>query len=183
MFPFEIFAGYDLKDVSQSFSFQKDEHLDGIIADHQSFSIVLSGIVILFWENEDGNRTIIDFRSAGEILRPVIEITERVVGKIYALAYTSVEVMVLDRKFMCECALENDEIDSYFYANLTNDINSTFQQLKLLKVANLEKRYEIFLNKYQHIYNEISDEMIANYLGVHYTTLSRMKARFWNRKK
>jgi CRP-like cAMP-binding protein len=66
---------------------------------------------------------------------------------------------------------------------LEEDIGSTYRQLRLLKEADVEKRYQIFLKEYKHVYNEISDRMIASFLGVHYTTLSRVKARLLEKSK
>lgn len=182
-FPFKIFEGYDLKKASDRTSFRKDEFLTEEVMLHKNVSLITSGIVILFWKKEDGTRTIIDFKSTGDVLRPAVEVSENKIGKIYAQAHTDVEVTLLDRKFLCSCTTESVPITDFFLGVLINDISSTYRQLKLLKVADLKERYLTFLDEYKHIYNEITDRMIASYLGVHYTTLSRVKAKILEDEK
>lgn len=176
-FPFEIFKDYDIKDASKHTGLKKDTLISKKILSHNNFTIILKGIIVLYWKDDNNNTTIIDFKTTGQVLRPGIGISEERIGVIYAKAHTDVDLISIDAKFICSCALENNAISDFYYRGLSNDLNSTYIQLKLLKEADLEKRYEIFLEKYKSIYNDISDRMIASYLGVHYTTLARLKAK------
>lgn len=137
----------------------------------------MKGIVILYWKDDNNNSIIIDFKTIGQVLRPGIQINENKIGKMYAVAHTDIDLIILDSKFMCSCSFENKDISDFYYGALTRDLNFTYLQLKLLKESDLEKRYEIFLEEYKSIYNDITDRMIASYLGVHYTTLARLKAK------
>lgn len=183
LFPVNIFNGFELDNNSDYKSFERDKILPEAVMDHKNVAIIENGIVMLFYKNADGTQTIIDFKSTGEVLRPAVELLENKTGKLYALAYTNTQIKMLNREFLCSCTFKSTMISDFYYGLLKEDISSTYRQLKLLKEADLGKRYLIFLEEYKHIYNEISDRMIANYLGVHFTTLSRVKARLLNREK
>lgn len=177
MVPSDPSTGCDLKKESSRIAYNENEFISSNITDHKNVCIVALGIVVSFWENEDGTRTILNFKTPGEVLRPAIEVSEHVTGEICSIAYTDVDIIILDRKYLSACSLKSKLVSTFFYDLLTNDINSTYRQLKLLKQADLRKRYELFLDEYKHISNRISDRMIASYLGVHYTTLSRLKSK------
>ncbi len=176
-FPYSIFEGLDLAQNSTVFELDKNTELDEIILSHNKFSLILDGLIILYWIDKKGNKIIIDFKRNGDILRPAIDIAFKQEGKIYAKALNQTKLISLNREFVCKNTFTSDDISDFYYSLLTKDISSTYQQLQLLKEANIEKRYENFLNEYRDIYNLISDRMIASFLGVHYTTLARMKPR------
>tara|TARA_R110002049_G_scaffold206269_1_gene376828 strand:+ start:79269 stop:79727 length:459 start_codon:yes stop_codon:yes gene_type:complete len=134
-FPFRIFEDYDLKNVLKRISLKKNTQFSKETLSHNNFTIIMKGIVILYWKDNNNNSIIIDFKTVGQVLRPGIEINEDITGKIYAIAHTDVEIISLDAKFMCACAIENNAISDFFYSGLTNDLNSTYRQLKLLKVS------------------------------------------------
>lgn len=182
-FPHEVFKDFDFENNSKRYRFIKNELLPEELNDHENISYITKGIVVLYWKNENRTKTIVDFKGAGEVLRPAVEVSEKRVGKIYFQAFTDTEILMMGRVFLCSCASESSLASDFFFGILRDDISSTYRQLRLLKEANLEKRYEMFLEEYRHIYNKISDRMIANYLGVHFTTLSRMKMRIFNSEK
>ncbi len=177
LFPINIFNGLGLEDHSGYLTFEKDKILAEEAMNHKNVALILKGVVILFFENTDGTKTIIDFKSVGEVLRPAVELSEKKTGKLFAIAHSDTHIKIMNREFLCSCSLKSESVSTFYYGILMNDISSTYRQLKLLKEADLGKRYLIFLEEYKHIYNEISDRMIANYLGVHFTTLSRVKAK------
>ncbi len=183
VFPLEIFEGQNLESNSTTLKFEKDETLPETIINHKIISIIEKGIVVIFWEDESKIKTIVDFKCEGEVLRPAIEVSSKKTGRFHAQSLTNSEITSIDRDFFCSCSIKKDEISDFYYGLLTEDISSTYRQLKLLKEADLEKRYETFLKEYKHVYNIISDRMIANFLGVHYTTLSRVKARLINKAR
>ena len=182
-FPEQIFEGEDFEKNSMRNILKKEEQLPELIISDEKISIMIRGIVVLFWQDENGTKTIIDFKSAGEVLRPAIEIKKEKAGKFYAKALIDSEIISLNRHFFCECSISNKKIADLYYGVLTHDISSTYWQLKLLKEADIEKRYETFLKKYKNIYNQVSDRMIASFLGVHYTTLSRVKHRILEKSR
>ncbi len=182
-FPHKYFLGEDLRSNSAVNQFKKDEFLAEEIIGSENISIINCGVIVLFWKNENNTKIIIDFKSAGEVLRPAIEISKEKAGKFYAQALTDSKITSVKRDFFCTCSIRNEQVSNLYYGVLTKDISSTYRQLKLLKEADLEKRYEIFLKEYKHVYNQISDRMIASFLGVHYTTLSRVKTRLLDKTK
>ncbi len=179
-FPYDIFEGFGLKAASKNLSIKKGTVFSKDILSHKNFSLIIKGIVVLYWKDENGDSIIIDFKTTKQLLRPDIEINENRIGKIYAVAHTDVDLILLNSKFICSCALKNKAISDFYYGALTSELNFTYLQLKLLKESELEKRYKIFREEYKFIYNNITDRMIASYLGVHYTTLSRLKTKLLN---
>ena len=107
--------------------------------------------------------------NTGQLLRPAINIDSHKVGQLKACCLADTELLLIDRKSICACTFEEE-------------LGTTYLQLKLLKEANLVKRYQIFLKEYKHIYNYVTDRMVANYLGVHHTTLSRIKRKAFSIK-
>ena len=75
-FPHEYFLGEDLKSNSTVNQFKKDELLAEDIIGSENISIINRGVIVLFWKNENNTKIIIDFKSAGEVLRPAIEISK-----------------------------------------------------------------------------------------------------------
>ena len=182
-FPFKIFEGHDLDGHSKNQVFEKNEVIPQDMINPERFPLVKSGLVVLYWKSENGEKIIVDFKSDGQLLRPGIEVDSQKTGKLHAICLKDTEMTFIQRNFLCESSSNNKLISDFYYSLLEEELSSTYIQLKLLKEANLEKRYLIFLNEYKHIYNEISDRMIANYLGVHYTTLSRVKAKILESEK
>lgn len=182
-FPDKIFKGHDLLNNSRVFQFLKSNYLPAPVINFHSFSLIKKGVIVLFWVNQNGSKTIIDFKKPGEVLRPAIGICTKKTGEIKAKTLLDTEIISIDRDYLCACIFKEDKIYDFYHQLLSDDISSTYRQLKLLKEVDIEKRYEIFLEEYKDIYNEVSDRMIANFLGVHYVTLSRMKSRLLSRAK
>jgi len=176
-FPYELFNAYPFETNLRNTFLTKDNELPDEYLYTQNITLITSGLIMLYWEDEDGIKTIIDFRRNGEVLRPAVDLADERLGIMRGVTMKDTKFIMLDKDFFCSCSLANKEVSTFYYELLTKDISSTYRQLKLHKETNLEKRYGTFLNEYSEIYNDITDRMVANYLGVHFTTLSRLKSK------
>ncbi len=176
-FPTYLFENTQLKSNLGVHKLEKNESIIPEFLHDDKITMVISGLIMMYWKDEEGNKIIIDFKRPGEILRAAANIDNSYTGDMYGVALKATEIRVLDRFFFCSCATNNDNISEFYYGLLKKDISSTYRQLKLHKETDLKKRYEIFLNEYKDIYNDVTDRMVANYLGVHHTSLSRLKAK------
>lgn len=183
IFPHEIFEGFELKINSKYFILKKDESIPHEILQSGYIPLITKGVVVLYWDNGTDDKTIFDFKSEGEILQPANEISKNKHGDLNGLCAQNSEIILINDTFISTCALLNPEISKFYKQLLTDNFSATYNQIKFLKEGDLEKRYEIFLREYKHIYNDITDRMIANYLGAHYTTLSRVKSRMITKLK
>ncbi|MDM8161832.1 hypothetical protein QUH73_18595 [Labilibaculum sp. K2S] len=183
-------TGYDIESASRFdftphislLEFKKNARIPKLNLSPDYFSIITKGTIFLYWSKDQRHNTIINFKRKGEVLRPAIEIGSVKCGELYAKCLTPVTIYSIKRDHLCSCTFQDKKLSDFYFGLLTNDINSTYCQLKMLKEANIEKRYQIFKEEYADIFNTISDRMIANYLGVHYTTLARMKVRLLKNK-
>lgn len=176
-FPYDFFKAFPFETNLRNTFLPKDHELPDEYLHHQNITIIISGLIFLYWKDEDGEKTIIDFKRKGDVLRPAVEIETEKIGIMRGITMQETKFVMLDKNFFCSCALAKDEISTFYYKLLEKDISSTYRQLKLHKETSLEKRYETFLRENKDIYNDVTDRMIANYLGVHYTTLSRLKSK------
>ena len=182
-FQVDNLMNFNFESFTKHLQFKKDENLPDSILRPENFTILAEGVILLYWLEDNNNKILFDFKRKGEALRPVIEIDKEKCGKIYAKCLTPVSLLSFERDRLCTCTFDDIDIANFYYGLLTQDLSSTYQQLKLLKEASIEKRYESFLREFGDIHNLISDRMIANYLGVHYTTLARMKVRLLEKEK
>ncbi len=176
IFPIELFNDFEFNGNSEVLSLKKDDVVDRNLLDPSNLVIIQKGIILLYWENIDNERTIIDFKSSGGWLYSSTYMKVEV-GELNNVCLVDTELMVIGKKFMCDCAFHSREISELYGCLFSDDINATYNQLKLLKEVNLEKRYLAFMKDYKDIYNHISDKMISSFLGVHPTTLSRIKRK------
>ncbi|MCV6629653.1 MAG: hypothetical protein OIF50_07325 [Flavobacteriaceae bacterium] len=183
-YPLEIFEEYDLKKEGLSLTFKKGTDISESIDTQQHITFITKGIVLVYRLQESGNISIIDIKSSGQILQPTIDISLEDKESTHFKAYSQTEICAFNRKqlfFNQKPACKKDKVVSNFLIRIIeNDIKSIYRQLEFIKESSLEKRYQMFLERYGNIYNDISDRLIASFLGVHFTTLSRMKTRYFN---
>ncbi|WP_421918722.1 Crp/Fnr family transcriptional regulator [Marinifilum sp.] len=181
--PVDSMNKFDFEPNSNLLEFEKNDHVPKEIVKPNYFCIVLEGTVQLYWLEKYNKQTIIDFKRAGNALRPAIEIDQEKCGDMKAKFLSKGKLIAINRDYLCSITFKDDKISDLYYKLLTQDLSSTYLQLKMLKEESIEKRYLNFIEEYGDIYNGITDRMIANYLGVHYTTLSRMKVRLLEKQR
>lgn len=175
--PRSLFADYDFDEFSKALSFKKNDEIPVDFVKPENLPLVVKGVVMVYIEPFIDEKLIIDFKYSGQLLRPAINVDPSKVGQLKACCLADTELILMDRGFICSCTFEDEAISAFYYKLLEEELGTTYLQLKLLKEANLVKRYQIFLKEYKHIYNYVTDRMVSNYLGVHYTTLSRIKRK------
>lgn len=176
-FPVNILKGYDLRHKIEVKTFKKGEQIPDKYLGPEAVSYIKSGIVILYWNTDKEKRIIVDFKSDSQLLKGILPVHYQKVGKLNARCLNTTKLFFIPRDVILNCFADNVSITQYFLPMLEEQNRHIYTQLKFLKTADLEERYLIFLKEYKHIYNQISDRMIASYLGVHYTSLSRIKAK------
>lgn len=186
-FPLEVFLEHNLDKESIIQKHKKGTEITELLRQEDHIYFITKGIVLVYRLQESGNISIIDFKSAGQILKPTIDIAEEDRGKIQYKAYQDSVIFAFNRSqlfFNKNYASKKDMLVSKFLTRIIeNDIISIYRQLELFKETSLEKRYAMFIEMYSKIYNHISDRLISSFLGVHFTTLSRMKARYLSMSK
>lgn len=174
---FSDFVSENLGNEDYIFStFERKTELNSEILHYSNISIIKKGLVVTYLLDEQGNEIILDFKSENQVLRPAVEMDQKKIGILKARCLKDTEIYTLKRELFCS-HLSDAQVSNYYYRLLDSDITSTYSQIKLLKISNLELRYKTFLSEYQHANNYITDRQIANYLGIHYTSLARMKKK------
>ena len=179
----DLLNKHELESETLDFIIKKGDDIPIECFHEDRIALITRGAVMVYWKDENKEKLILDFKKEDEILRPAIVLDTTFTGEIYGKALTDVEIKLADRLYFCSIAGIDDKIGNLYYKLLGNDISSSHRQLKLLKNTNIEERYLCFLQWYKDVYNELTDRMVANFLGIHYTTLSRVKARILARER
>jgi len=100
-------------------------------------------------------------------------------------ALTDVDILYVE-KHAVERLLKTDHIFCYVYAKLSEFILLVREQrAKLLLHKSAAKRFELFIEQHNDLMkleNEVSQKVIANYLGISPESYSRMKSQYLKTK-
>ncbi len=176
-FPYSLFKDFDLLSHSSNVELEKGEDVSLKMLGMEWSVIVEEGCIALFWITETGADVIIDFKHEGEMINSSLGISNNELGNVYARGLSKTKLLLMNTNFISDCSLKSEPVSTFFHELMYVDIHKTFRQFRLLKIANIEERLERFNRENSNIRNLIPDRMLANYLGIHYTTLSRIKTR------
>ena len=144
---------------------------------NESWIFVKKGLLRAIEQHEDTTTTI-DFFSESSLINTPYYLP--VFGNDLTVKMESIEPSVLyiiPGSYLQEICIKNNELNKYVHECSLQTYLKLYEQLLKLKDATLEHRYKFFLERYSKIYNRVSDRMIASFLGVHHTSLSRVKTK------
>lgn len=143
---------------------------------NQKIGYLLSGVIRGFVYDQEGKEVTTHFYQEKDILS----------GNFIPNVASTLNLQALED---CTVSMANyAEIMSYLNKNqeITNIINRAFEKMnqqlqsRLVALVNLDasKKYELFLQEYPNLINRIPHYLVANFLGITPTQLSRVRKRF-----
>lgn len=136
--------------------------------------MVLSGIYIVYYIDDDGKEHIVKFAHENCWMSDYKAFFKQCHASMFIECIEGGEVLCLTLYGREQLSAELDKMKHFFKARMTNEYVALEDRVKLLLSNTARQRYEEFVKAYPELLQRIPKKIIASYLGVCRETLSRL---------
>lgn len=138
---------------------------------------ILSGLLRVYYIDQNGNEVNQHFYQAGEVIAPVSAIVADEPCQYFIQALESSQIMLADYKALHEAEKDNPEWLQLEISIAQNVLLKSARREARLLLGNAEHRYKWFCKEYPELLERLPQYHIASFLGITAVSLSRLRKK------
>jgi CRP/FNR family transcriptional regulator len=177
-----------LIDISQLYSFNKGEIILKENNYVQQIPLVVSGIIKVYKEEENGNEVLIYYIKPGEsCIMSIVAAEKDVPVNIKAVIEENAQIILIPKNKLSFLRNNFDKWNLFVYSLFNEKFDEVIEMIKILTFSNKEKRLLDYLNRISQLTKSKivfkSHQEIANELGTSREVISRLLKKIEKDKK
>jgi CRP-like cAMP-binding protein len=165
----------EIESLFQLKSIQKNELLIEEGKKNDKLFTIEKGLVYSYKTLEEGNIQVIQFAKENYWVTDHSSFFNNSTALFSIKALENCRLLYINKKEYDEICLKYREISTYFRLNLQIAYSNTLIRLSDVYAQNAEKKYQYFLENYNDISQRVPQYLIASYLGILPSSLSRIR--------
>lgn len=139
--------------------------------------IIENGLAYFYKTLENGSIQVIQFAKENYWVTDLSSFFSTTTALFSIKAIEDCTMLCITRKQYDEICLQNRSISTFFRLNLQNAYSNTLQRLSDVYAVDAENKYRYFVNNFYDINQRVPQYLVASYLGILPSSLSRIRNR------
>lgn len=165
----------EIESLFQLKSIKKNELLIEEGKKNDKLFTIEKGLVYSYKTLEEGNIQVIQFAKENYWVTDHCSFFNNSTALFSIKALENCRLLYINKKEYDEICLKYREISTYFRLNLQIAYSNTLIRLSDVYAQNAEKKYQYFLENFNEISQRVPQYLIASYLGILPSSLSRIR--------